>query len=174
MLSLLRGFTVGILPPVHHAEQGITPRRLPRPPRGPASSRRGRVRYFYPNLASTPVGSHSTAATSSSPPTSSRPSSRPTRKPPPRKNNPRNTKEKSSNPTTKGVCCRHPFLFSPSVAGMHPRPLGYLFLWKSAFLLRIPHIHSLSLLPAFYAPSLCLLCTNSNLLKIISIYKTPI
>ena len=134
MLSLLRGFTVGLLPPVHHAEQGITPRRrLPRPPRGPASPRRVRVahfisyfqrcsqalpRYFYPNLRSsssrasaastcliklgrhTTVGSHSTAATSSSPPTlfatfdlfqrcswayHSRPSSKPTRKPPPRK-----------------------------------------------------------------------------------------
>ena len=73
LLSLLRSFTVGILPPLHPAKQGITPRRrLPRPPRGPASPRRVRVRYFYPNLASTcliklgrhtTVGSHSTAAT---------------------------------------------------------------------------------------------------------------
>ena len=47
----------------------IPRRRLPRPPRGPASLWRVRVRYFYPNLASTSVGSHSTAATSSSPPT---------------------------------------------------------------------------------------------------------
>ena len=68
----------------------------PPPARGPASHPRVRVRYFYPNLASTSVGSHSTAATSSSPPTSSRPSSKPTRKPPPRKSSrqfPLNPKE---------------------------------------------------------------------------------
>jgi len=102
LLSLMRCATVGPLLPVHHAEQETPPRRLlPRPTHeGLLSLRRCRVRYFYPNLASTSVGSHSTAATSSSPPTlltaldsiqrcsqayHSRPSSKPTRKPPPRK-----------------------------------------------------------------------------------------
>ena len=90
MLSLMWCATVGLLPPVHHAEQENSPRRrLPSPPHeGLLSLRRCRVHYFYPNLASTSVGSHSTAAMSSSPPTSSRPSSRPTRKPPPRKSKP--------------------------------------------------------------------------------------
>ena len=159
LLSLMRCATVGPLPPVHPAEQETPPWRLPRPPaRGPAFHRRVRVRYFYPNLASTSVGSHSTAATSSSPPTSSRPSSKPTRKPPTRKSN--RVLAESNKATQFIVCAIH----TTAKGVLIGHPFFCLFVRRTTICVRP--------LSPFYVGSICLLCANSNLLKFTSIHKT--